>query len=339
MSLATAKTQPLTTISGGINRLRTKGGATRDALFDAVNCYVTAANTVVPRPGTVRNADLSALAPAGATKGLVGYQGQLHVFSASVVAVPAGYQLHVLTHPAVSSIYSPPFPGLGLPGWTSTVPTLLNFEDGNGSTTFADTGVNPVTWTSVGGAAVTNTQAKFGTGSLSVNGNTKKIKTTIQPGDPLDLITGQPDWTIEMWVFVPTASLFISDLMALMDLSSGFNYAFRMYLQSDGAGAIKTLATQMFGNNGWQNAGASITDINGGAGMSLNAWHHIAVCRDQDLYEYLLTVLGLTELQQTSLMSLLMACLPVMPLTLRCISAERAWVLRHLSPTILTVSK
>ena len=37
MSLATAKPQPLTTIAGGINRLRTKGAASRDALFDLLN--------------------------------------------------------------------------------------------------------------------------------------------------------------------------------------------------------------------------------------------------------------------------------------------------------------
>jgi hypothetical protein len=122
MSRATEKPQPLTTISGGINRLKTKGGAARDALFDLVNAYVTAANTVVPRPGTDRNADLSALAPAGATKGLVGYQGQLHVFSASVVTVPAGYQLHVLTHPATQ--------------YTATVATTVNSYGSPGSVTY-----------------------------------------------------------------------------------------------------------------------------------------------------------------------------------------------------------
>lgn len=104
MSLATAKPQPLTTIAGGINRLRTKGAASRDALYDLVNGYVTMSNTVVPRPGTNRNANLSALAVAGATKGLVGFEGSLHVFSNTVVDVPDGYTLHVLVHPAINTV-------------------------------------------------------------------------------------------------------------------------------------------------------------------------------------------------------------------------------------------
>jgi hypothetical protein len=144
MSLATAKTQSLTTISGGINRLKTKGGAARDALFDLVNGYVTAANTVVPRPGTDRNANLAALAPVGATKGLVGFQGQLHVFSASVVPVPAGYQLHVLNHPAVQqpgnnttfsmtanhNFLAPTNIGYSVGSYGSVTPTTLLGADG-----------------------------------------------------------------------------------------------------------------------------------------------------------------------------------------------------------------
>jgi hypothetical protein len=104
MSLAGTKPQSLTVVSGGINRLRTKGGASRSALFDAENVYVTASNTIVPRPGTDRNADISEYSGAGATVGLVGYQGALHTFSAQVVDVPPGYVLHVLGHPQSSQV-------------------------------------------------------------------------------------------------------------------------------------------------------------------------------------------------------------------------------------------
>ena len=37
---------PLTTIKSGINRLRTKGGARADTLYDLLNGYVTEAGTV-----------------------------------------------------------------------------------------------------------------------------------------------------------------------------------------------------------------------------------------------------------------------------------------------------
>jgi hypothetical protein len=108
MSLATAKPQPLTTIAGGINRLRTKGGASRDALYDLVNGYVTMSNTVVPRPGTDRNADLTmgGEVPAGSTKGLVGFEGGFYVFTSvnPPPNTPDNYSAVLLVHPAVNSV-------------------------------------------------------------------------------------------------------------------------------------------------------------------------------------------------------------------------------------------
>lgn len=92
----------LTTISGGINRLRTKGAASKDSLFDLLNGYVTQAGTTKVRPGTIRNANIAAYSGAGTTKGLLAYQSALHVFSNTVVPVPPGYALHVLNHPASS---------------------------------------------------------------------------------------------------------------------------------------------------------------------------------------------------------------------------------------------
>lgn len=90
---------PLTVVSGGINRLRVKGGADKNSLFDLINGYVTQAGTVKRRPGTYRAANIAAYSAAGATKGLVAYQGSFHVFSNAVVGVPPGYSLHVLNHP------------------------------------------------------------------------------------------------------------------------------------------------------------------------------------------------------------------------------------------------
>lgn len=95
--------QALTTISGGINRLKTKGGADKNSLFDLLNGYVTQSNTVKVRPGTWRNADIANYSGAGNTKGLMSYQGALHVFSASVVNVPPGYELHVLNYPSAQN--------------------------------------------------------------------------------------------------------------------------------------------------------------------------------------------------------------------------------------------
>lgn len=94
---------PLTTVRGGITRLRTKGAALSDSLYDLLNGFLTAARTVTVRPGTFRDADLAAAAEhtdgLARSKGLVGFDGALHVFSAQDEDVPPGYVLHIIRHP------------------------------------------------------------------------------------------------------------------------------------------------------------------------------------------------------------------------------------------------
>lgn len=91
----------LTTIKGGINRLRVKGAALNDSLYDFLNGYVTEAKTVTVRPGTFRVAELptDTAGLIGLTKGLTSFEDALHVYSNEVVDVPAGFVLHVITHP------------------------------------------------------------------------------------------------------------------------------------------------------------------------------------------------------------------------------------------------
>jgi hypothetical protein len=87
----------LTTIRGGINRLRIKGGAQSNVLYDLVNGYVTKQGTIRVRPGTTRQTEL----PIGTngTVGLVPYNGLLATFSNVVTTVPSGFVCYVLTNP------------------------------------------------------------------------------------------------------------------------------------------------------------------------------------------------------------------------------------------------
>lgn len=94
---------PLTVLKGGINRLRDKGGARADWLYDLVNGQITESGTVKVRPGTLRTLTLS-----GTTKGLVAFRGGFHVFSHQVESVPAGYTLHVLVSPESDDTVDPP---------------------------------------------------------------------------------------------------------------------------------------------------------------------------------------------------------------------------------------
>lgn len=114
----------LTTVKGGITRLRTKGAALKDSLFDLLNGYITAARTVMVRPGTF----LTETLPAG-TIGLVAFEGNLHVFASNLVAsIPSGYVLDVLKSPdgdlAITVIhFAEPFMG--------ALYVAAEFSDGN----------------------------------------------------------------------------------------------------------------------------------------------------------------------------------------------------------------
>lgn len=90
----------LTTAKGGINRLRDKGGASKDSLYDLVNGYVTQTNSIKPRPGTRRAYSL----PEG-TKGMCAFHEKLHVFSSeTVTSLDPMVVIDVLRHPDAGSL-------------------------------------------------------------------------------------------------------------------------------------------------------------------------------------------------------------------------------------------
>lgn len=83
----------LTVVKGGITRLRLKGAALKDSLYDLQNGYVTAQKTIQVRPGSFRRASLPD------TKGIVAFDDSRHVFGWEQVELPEGYTLHILAHP------------------------------------------------------------------------------------------------------------------------------------------------------------------------------------------------------------------------------------------------
>jgi hypothetical protein len=91
---------PITVLSGGIDRLRVKGGASANKLYDLQNAYITNAGAVVPREGTIRAATLDS-----STVGLMSANGQFNIFSStfSTAALPANYVLNVLSNPVNAS--------------------------------------------------------------------------------------------------------------------------------------------------------------------------------------------------------------------------------------------
>lgn len=91
------RSQALTTVKAGITRLRDKGGASADSLYDLLNGYVTAARTIHSRPGT----RIDVVLPPG-TKGLVWFQGKFVVFSHQVIdPEDERVEVEVIRHPDV----------------------------------------------------------------------------------------------------------------------------------------------------------------------------------------------------------------------------------------------
>lgn len=97
----------LSAVKTGITRLRVKGGASADSLYDLVNGYVTAARTIAPRPGSQRFAEL----PDG-TIGLSLFNGVFQVFSDHAISgLPENFNLNVLSPPA-DAVASGQYPSL-----------------------------------------------------------------------------------------------------------------------------------------------------------------------------------------------------------------------------------
>lgn len=83
----------------GISRLRERGGAADDSLYNLINGRITASHTIEAREGTRVDYTL----PAG-TKGLCSFNSKLHVFAGSITASGnAGYVIDVLPHPTIPS--------------------------------------------------------------------------------------------------------------------------------------------------------------------------------------------------------------------------------------------
>lgn len=74
------RTVTLSAIKAGMTRLRDKGGASPESLYDLTNGYVDGSRSPVSRQGT----SMSHAIPAG-TKGLCAFKGKLHVFATSVI--------------------------------------------------------------------------------------------------------------------------------------------------------------------------------------------------------------------------------------------------------------
>lgn len=88
----------LNAFSAGMTRLRTKGGASPETLYELTNGYITASRTIKERPAATY-----AFTVPTSSKGLCQFGGVFYTFSASAVSPVAGSTNKVLIHPTAGS--------------------------------------------------------------------------------------------------------------------------------------------------------------------------------------------------------------------------------------------
>jgi hypothetical protein len=107
-SPAELRPETLSTVGAGMTRLRTKGGASKESLYELTNCYVAASRAPAQRPGTTWKFNFAdpargKSANAGKTKGLVAFNGVLYTFAAGsspiITSGSASYVIIPLQHP------------------------------------------------------------------------------------------------------------------------------------------------------------------------------------------------------------------------------------------------
>jgi hypothetical protein len=141
----------------------------------------------------------------------------------------------------------------------SSVSLLLPFEGANNSTTFTDASSNALTPVSVrGDVKISTAQSKYGGASaLFMPGN----HVALISYTPQNLLQFSADFTIEAWVF----STSTTDQIIGSSSSDSNTQIFRLNQNSAGNLAFYLNGTQVFQPTP--------------AGLAINTWHHLAICR------------------------------------------------------------
>jgi hypothetical protein len=142
---------------------------------------------------------------------------------------------------------------------------LLHFNGSNGSTTMIDSSRNPMTMTSAGTIQLSNTQVKWGTTSLGLNGVNTNTLYADNSGGVITL--GSGDWTIECWVWFTSVSVGYQPIIMFATSADGQGPI--LYLESNNTLQFLVSAAGV----GWAGGpGGVITPTAG-------AWHHVAASR------------------------------------------------------------
>ncbi len=148
---------------------------------------------------------------------------------------------------------------------------LLHMDGASGSTSFLDSSSNNFPVTANGGAKITTTTVKFGTGAYDGTSGNSYLSIPIIPNTGLDFAGG--DFTVEFWIYPPNnASASGTTPFSIGQLVAGGQYYITSYL-----GANPGLLTINVSNTAFQNYG-----------INIGAWNHVAICvQGNSLYGFI----------------------------------------------------
>ena len=134
-----------------------------------------------------------------------------------------------------------------------------------------DNSANSFTVTAVSSATISNTQAQFGSYSLSLNGSSQYL--TVADNDAFNF--GSDDFTVEVWVYPTT----LQQCGIYSQWGSGSNRSFKITMTSSGAVAVNGSRNGSTGNH---------LAITSSENLTVNNWHHIAaVCENSTVTLYI----------------------------------------------------
>lgn len=151
----------------------------------------------------------------------------------------------------------------GDPLW-SQVRLLMPMDGTNNSTAFQDLSSNAATCTASGNAKISTSFVKYGTGSASFGGAATDRITVADVSASQFNFTG--DFTVEAWIYVTSAAAY----RTIVTRYNAANNAWIFRLEGS-VSALTSIA--------WYTGAASGALYNFAATITLNTWHHVAVCR------------------------------------------------------------
>ncbi|WP_081667957.1 LamG domain-containing protein [Metapseudomonas resinovorans] len=149
------------------------------------------------------------------------------------------------------------------PSFASVV-LLAHMDGSNGSTTFLDSSTTVKTITTNGNAQLSTTDQKFGTACGLFDGTGDYLTVA----DHADLDFGSGDFTIEGFVRRQATPSVVYGIFTKRDSTANFA-PFNLEMKSTGGLAAQVSTT-----------GSSWVTIDSTVGLSLNAYHHLALVRD-----------------------------------------------------------